>query len=127
MTENGAEATEKTERLDRRIDLDAARAARREKRGPAPSIVFLGEEWPLPHGLSADVLDLVGLVMGGDPVAVAGSISSLLGGDVYARLRARAAEAGEPLELDDLVFLLEEVLEVYGVTLPESEASAPPS
>lgn len=109
---------------DRRIDLDAARKARAEKRGPAPSIVFLGKDRPLPAGLPADVLDLAAQTAGGNWTAAVPAVRLLLGQEVYDELVADAKEAGEPLDLDDVVFLLGKVLEVYEVTLGESEASA---
>lgn len=109
--------------VDRRIDLDAARAARREKQGPAPSIVFLGDEHPLPRGLPAEVLELAAGVAGGDWTAAVPAVRLLLGGERYDELGVKAKVAGDPLDLDDVVFLLERVLEVYEVTLPESSAS----
>lgn len=108
----------------KKIDLDASRRARAEQRGPAPSIVFLERDWPLPRSLSADVIELVGEVMAGNPAGVTSAIETLLGGEVYRELKATAAASGTPLDLDDVTFLLEEVLEVYGVTMGESAASA---
>jgi len=119
--------TAKTDEPDRKIDLDAARKARREKRGAPPSIVFLGKDWPLPHGLPADVLELAGYVAGGDWSRAVPAVRLLLGAEVYDAVRIAAAEDGDPLELEDVVFLLEQVLEVYEVTLPESDASGSPS
>lgn len=112
---------------DRKIDLDAARKARREKRGAPPSIVFLGDEHVLPHGLPADVLELAGYVAGGNWSQAVPAVRILLGQEVYDELGVKAREAGEPLELEDVVFLLEKVLEVYEVTVPESGASGSPS
>lgn len=111
----------------RRIDLDAARKARREKRGPAPTIVFLGDEHPLPHDLPAEVIDIVAAVNAGDWSIVTQAVKVLLGGDRYDEIVEKAKAAGEPLELPDVTFLLEEVLDVYEVTLPESKASGWPS
>jgi len=108
----------------KRIDLDAARKARREKQGPAPCIVFLGVERPLPRSLPAEVLDLAGLVSQGQWTGAVPAIKLLLGGEVYEQVIADAKKAGDPLELEDIVFLLEQSLEVYEVTLPESRASA---
>jgi len=105
------------------IDLDAHRKARREKRGPAPVVVFLGESFELPHALPADVIDLVGAVSAGNFAASTEAFRVLLGGVVYDQIREKAIAEGEPLELEDVVFLLEKALEVYGVTLPESGAS----
>lgn len=107
----------------KKLDLDAARKARREKRGPAPSILFLGKDRPLPSSLPADVLELGGAVAAGDWTQAVPAVRILLGGPVYDELRADAEAAGEPLDLEDVVFLLEGALEVYEVTLPESNAS----
>lgn len=108
---------------DRKIDLDAARKARREKRGAPPSIVFLGKDWTLPHGLPADVLELAGYVAGGNWSQAVPAVRLLLGQETYDSIREAAVEDGDPLELEDVVFLLEKVLEVYEVTVGESEAS----
>lgn len=111
----------------RRIDLDAARKARREKRGPAPSIIFLGDEHPLPHDLPAEVIDIVAAVNAGDWSVVTQAVKVLLGGDRYDEIVEKAKASGDPLELPDVTFLLEQVLDVYEVTLPESKASGSPS
>lgn len=111
----------------RTIDLDAARARRREHQGPAPSIRFLGEDHPLPRALPAKVIDIVAQVNAGDWSVVTEAVKILLGGDAYDRIVEAAEAAGDPLELDDVTFLLDQVLEVYEVTLPESPASGPPS
>lgn len=113
--------------VERRIDLDAARKARREKQGPPPVIVFFGEEYALPRSLPAEVIDLCGAVAGGDYTAVTVAMRVLLGGPVYEKVQEKAKAEGDPLELEDVTFLLESALEVYGVTLPESTASGPPS
>lgn len=112
------ETTEKKNE-DRRIDLDAARKARREKMGPAPSIVFLEKTRPLPRELPASVLDMAGAVAAGDWTLAVGAVKTLLGGDVYDELVADAEAAGDPLVLPDVVFLLEQTLEIYEVTAPE--------
>lgn len=111
----------------RRIDLDAARKARREKRGPAPTIIFLGDEHPLPHDLPAEVIDIVAAVNSGDWSVVTQAVKVLLGGDSYDEIIQKAKASGDPLELSDVTFLLEQVLDVYEVTLPESRASGSPS
>lgn len=106
------------------IDLDAARKARKEKKGPAPSIKFLGVDRPLPQSLPAEVIDLMADVGAGDYTASTKAFRLLLGGDeTYETLLADAKEAGEPLDLEDVVFLLEECLRVYEVTAGESPAS----
>lgn len=106
------------------IDLDAARRARREKRGPAPAIVFYGDVYELPHSIPAEVIDLVAAVNAGDWSVITQAMRVLIGGaDVYDRLAEKAKAEGEPLELEDVTFLLEQALEIYEVTLPESGAS----
>lgn len=111
----------------RRIDLDEARRARREKQGPPPTIFFFGEDYPLPRSLPAEVIDLVGAVAEGDYTAVTQAMRTLLGGEVYEQVAEKAKAEGDPLELEDVVFLLEKALEVYEVTLPESKGSGAPS
>lgn len=110
-----------------RIDLDAARKARREKRGPAPFVIFFGDRYELPHALPAEVIDFVDEVQRGDFTAVTKAFRLLLGGDTYDAIVKRAKEEGDPLELEDTVFLLESALEIYEVTLPESKGSVRPS
>lgn len=121
MSDNVSELPERPNPNE--IDLDAARLARREKRGPQPSIKFFGDKYPLPYALPAEVIDLVGQVSDGDFTAVTAAMRTLLGGDVYDEVAARAKAEGDPLELDDVTFLLEQALEIYGVTPGESKAS----
>lgn len=109
----------------KRIDLDAARRARREKEGPAPEIIFFGDAYPLPRALPAKVIDLVAAINAGDWSVVIEAMKILLGGPVYDQLTQKAEAEGDPLELPDVTFLLEQALEVYEVTLPESNASGP--
>ncbi len=109
----------------KRIDLDAARRARREKQGPAPEIVFFGNAYPLPRSLPAKVIDLVASINAGDWSVVIEAMRILLGGPVYDQIIEKAEAEGDPLELEDVTFLLEQALEVYEVTLPESNASGP--
>ena len=106
--------------VDRRIDLDAARKARREKQGPAPTIVFLEKERELPRGLPAEVLELAGATASGDWTAAIPAVRLLLGAERYDEIVEEAKAASDPLELEDVVFLLEKVLEAYGVTAGES-------
>lgn len=108
---------------DRKIDLDAARRARREKQGPRPSVVFFGQTFPLPYGLPAKVIDLIGDVNDGDFTASTQAMKILVGGDVYDELAKKAEDEGDMLELEDVVELLQQALEIYEVTLPESGAS----
>lgn len=114
------DAAPEVKAADRRIDLDAARKARREKQGPAPSIVFLEKERELPRGLPAEVLELAGATASGDWTAAVPAVRLLLGSEVYDGIVEEAKEQGDPLELEDVVFLLEKVLKAYGVTAGES-------
>lgn len=109
------------------INLDAARKARREKQGPPPYVVFFGDRYDLPRALPAKVIDLIGAVTEGDYRQTTAAMRLLLGGPIYEKIEAKAEAEGDPLELDDVVFLLEQVLEKYGVTLPESKGSVRPS
>jgi len=122
MTEPASEDAAKAT-SDRTIDLDAARKARREKQGPRPNVVFFGETFPLPYGLPAKVIDLIGDVNDGDFTASTAALKILVGADVYDALGKKAEDEGDMLELEDVVALLEKALEIYEVTLPESEAS----
>lgn len=128
MSDTSATAPESPEAPEQIIDLDAARKARREKRGSAPKVLFFGETYELPMGLPANVIDLVGEVNGGDLTKASEAFKILLGGpEIFDKLTAAALAHGEVLEFEDVVFLLEKTLEIYEVTLPESSASAPQS
>lgn len=104
---------------DRTIDLDAARRARRSKRGKQPKIRFLSVDYPLPYELPADVLDMVDELERGDFTAVTAAFRSVLGGPVYDKVKQAAIDDEDPLTVDDVTFLLEKSLEVYEVKLPE--------
>lgn len=103
---------------DRTIDLDAARAARAEKRGPSPSVKVNGEIHELPAELPAEAVHAFGALMRGDPSGLELGMRSLFG-DAWDRITKGT------FSLDDEIFLLENALELYGISLPESEASAP--
>lgn len=85
------------------IDLDAARAARAEKRGDAepPRIRLEGTDWELPVEVPVEfaVRFEVGDLRGG--------LSALLGED--------AAEIIESLSVDDLEVLSDGIYEIYGL------------
>ena len=127
-----------------KIDLDAARAARAEARRKAgkdavPSVRFLAQDWPLPAELPAETVYAFGLLFKLDPEDLQGGNLSELGpalitfhdgvvalfGATWEKLKAAAIESGEPLSFADEAFLLEEAMDLYGVSLPEASASAP--
>lgn len=121
---------------DRVIDLDAARAARAEKLGPAPVVRFLGREWPLPAEIPAIAVHAIGelVTMDVDPdhledldprtmVLFGQAIESLFGGQ-WGPLNKAARKAGTPLSLPDEAVLLEGAMVAYGLDLGESPASA---
>lgn len=120
---------------DRVIDLDAARAARAEKLGPAPVVRFLGREWPLPAEIPAIAIHAIGelVTMDVDPdhleeldpktmVLFGQAIESLFGGQ-WGPLNKAARKAGTPLSLQDEAVLLEGAMAAYGLDMGESRAS----
>jgi hypothetical protein len=106
----------------RRIDLDAARKARLEKKGPAPVVHVAGQDWTLPLELPADVVTAVGMLTKGDVSAFDLAVDGIFGGQLEA-IKVAAQDAGQPLSWDDVVFLLESVVGEYGIDLPGSSAS----
>lgn len=115
-----------------RIDLDAARAARRESKGEASSIVLGGKEYVLPVELPFEVAEYLGEVAvsangGEDDPAYAGKVAKAVNRAVEAMLgpEAYAAFKAERPSLEDLTLLVEEVVKAYGFAdVGESEASA---
>lgn len=105
------------------IDLDAARAARREKLAPAPELVFLGETYVLPRELPAEAVHAFGAIMAEDFSGLEGGMKALFGADGWDALVKAAKDAGDPLAFEDEIFLLEQAFDAYGMTLPESSAS----
>lgn len=118
-----SDAPAPTDTASPKIDLDAARKARREKQGPAPVLVFLERDWILPRAIPASVIDLIGQTAGGDFTAPVEAMKILLGPGTYDELITEAEAAGDPLEIDDVIFLLEEVLDRFGLKPGESPAS----
>lgn len=106
----------------RRIDLDAARRARDEKKGEPPVVVFGGEEYELPRELPAEAVHAFGQLVAGDPSGLVAGIEALFG-EAWTNLQAAAKAAGRALSFDDEIFLLEAALQEYGFDLPESPAS----
>ena len=102
---------------DRRLDLDAARAARAEKAGPAPVVVLEGVEYELPRELPMEaVLAVAEDLRKPNPATVRAAMEAIFG-DHWATLRSK-------LSVSDSMLVLTGVLELYGTDLPESEASA---
>lgn len=92
---------------DRVIDLDAARAARAEKNGPAPIIRLGGKDWTLPVELPADFAILSAA---GD---LAGAMHALLGEQFEAFWKIG-------LSMDDLEAIADQAAGLYGVQTGES-------
>lgn len=106
----------------KKLNLDAARAARREAMGETPSFVFGGREFALPAELPfAVVLDMRELSSAdGDTAAQAAAIASVvkhLLGDEHDAFMALSPS------IEDLEALIDGVLPEYGTDLPESAAS----
>lgn len=100
----------------RRIDLDAARAARAEKRGPAPVVVLDGKEYELPPELPGHVVTAFGMAMKGEVDSLEAAVRDLFGEHYEEISKAR-------LSFDDQMVLLEGALAAYDFELPESSAS----
>lgn len=94
-----------------RIDLDAARAARREAKREPIVVVLGGEEFELPNELS---LDLAALITAGD---LMGAVVALVGEDHADRFNACRPS------MEDVVELFTELGPAYGLTVGESVAS----
>ena len=119
-----AAATKKTStsKATTTIDLDAARAARREKRGRI-EVVFLGEKIALPPGLNADVMLLIETIDTGSWSSVMSALEAIIGETAIELLLEAVSKADDVLEVEDVLELLEKTMTVYGISLPESEAS----
>lgn len=104
----------------RLIDLDAARQARTETKGPAPRIRLDGEVYDLPAELPMEAIlvlaeDLFDKDKPPQPDAVRAALAAVLG-DHYERLRTK-------LSVPDAMTLLTGVLKLYGTDLGELRAS----
>lgn len=121
---HGADHVSKT----RRIDVDAARAARREAKGQTEPLILVigGQEITMPDEMSADAMVAFGEVfegLEGDPEdmsvgaqmrALAGMnqlLEVLFGAEVWARIRA------QNLSIEDLEFILDTTFDFYGLDL----------
>lgn len=109
-----------------RIDLDAARAARREARGESPVLVVDGQELALPEELPFEAAELLGILspetVKENPTATADIVSKTLAillGEAY-----EAFQKASP-SINDVMVLLDGLLKAYGLEdLGESAASA---
>lgn len=107
------------------VDLDAARAARREAKGEGPTVKFGGHEMVLdpevPYGVLEEVVAIQRAPKDSDErVLGLGRVARLLLGDE----NAEALFAGRP-SVEDLDALIEGVLREYG--LGEAQAASSPS
>lgn len=108
-----------------RIDLDAARAARREARGESPVLVFMGSEYELAPEMPLELVELVVQLeqVGNDQdsgIKVFGILERMFKvvlGEHYDRFKASGAT------LQDLGPLIAGIEKVYGLSLGESLAS----
>jgi hypothetical protein len=100
------------------IDVDAHRAARQAKLGPAPVVHVGGRDFELPLELPASVIYAFGAVSTGDLSQIEHGMRELFG-ENYDTIRELTPAWA------DQEYLLEAVLvEGYSFTLPESGASA---
>lgn len=106
------------------IDVDAARKARAGQQGPPPELVLGGETYVLPLELPAEAVHAFGAIMGGDFSGLGYGMACLFGGeDAWNAVLEASRAGGQPLSMDDEMFILEEAFDAYGMTLPESPAS----
>lgn len=124
IKEATAELTDLPKDGNRRvIDIDAARAAREEEVGEAPVLRVAGVDHELPRSMPADFVTAIGeagaYIEGQDLrmlTAFDTALRALLGDELFAEL------SGE-LDFFDRMAVLEGVLDVYGMSLPQSQAS----
>lgn len=100
------------------IDLDAARTSRFENMGEPPIIKFGGKEWVLPLEMSAAIFDSFAALEKKEARLVSPLFKSLVGPDNYKSMLKLG------LSVNDMMVFIETFDDVYGISLPESEASA---
>lgn len=106
------------------VDLDAARKARAETVGEGPLVVLEGQEYELAAELPMDAILVVTEELGNigdgdhkpDPKIVLSALEGLFG-EHWETLRPK-------LSVQDCMYVLTELLELYGTDLPEPSASA---
>lgn len=102
-----------------KIDLDAARAARREASGEAPVIVFGGKEFTLPVELPLEAAEVINKITSSANGTEISDVFKVLLGDRYQEFR----ELGP--SVPDVLAFFDEIAPAYGVkSLGESQASA---
>jgi len=103
------------------IDLDAARAARREARGEAPTVTFGGETFALPVELPFEIAEvgqrLNAATTSTDVAEAMHDAMRMLLADDYDRFMALRPS------LQDLTALVEGIPGEYGISTGESRAS----
>lgn len=105
--------------MGKRIDLNEKRAARLAERGGEPTVIVIDEaEYVIADELPVALLDVIGDVQGGNFAAISAAMVAIFGEDTWEALRAN-----HRLSIDDLVDILDDVTEGYGVTMGESSAS----
>lgn len=90
--------------MSRVVDLDAARAAREEKAGPKPVVVFGGREWTLPGELPWALAEAAA---SGSPQDALNAVRSLLGPDQWPDFVALG------LTISDVQVLIEGIAAIY--------------
>lgn len=107
------------------INLDSARAARRESGKEAPTVVFGKKTYTLPVELPFPVVQqftaMAGDRLKGDAVAVNAALESIFR-NLFGQKQYEQFMAAGP-SLDDLTELLQGLAAEYGVTQGESSAS----
>lgn len=115
--------------MSNKIDLDAARAARRETSGTGPTATLGGEEFVFPVEVPFAAAQILGDVAtaqeAGDVAKVMGAVVSfleaLLGPEDYARFREHRPS------LQDLMSLIEGLSKAYGFGDPGESPASPSS
>lgn len=107
--------------MGERIDLNAARAARREAReDDSPDVVVIGDdEYELPLEMPVALLEAFGRAQSGDASGFTDGVIAILGSrEVYEELVEK-----HHITMDDLVEVMEGAMSSYGVSPGESQAS----
>lgn len=102
---------------DRRVDLNAARAARAGKKGQAPRVDLGDRQFLLPAELPVEVITAFGMMQQSDLAGMTDAVGALFG-DQWAEVKKLG------FSVDDLLELLSQIMPMYGFTVPESLASA---
>ena len=107
--------------MGREINLDVARAAREEKQGPPPTVVFKGVEFTLPHEMPFAFVEAVYRMNASENDAESAEIlsemASALFGDRLSEFRKLYPS------ISDFEALMEMTAVSYATSLGESQAS----